>query len=241
MLSDSQIHCHHTGRWLLFLLASQSSSDSRSVLCCRFQSYQQDTTPLCVEASESGRLYWLPVPGRLVSSLALACTLSAHSRLSLNAQFVGLYAGICCAASSVLLGAAIVVVADVNAARLANAKKLGPVIRTLDVSGLDTEGDIGQALQTLVCRSPGCRLRGGMRRLRMHWLRSQWTEGQPRGGSDECQPTNHTPGARLTKLLFTHLPHHLAPCLPQMLIEAVKSGCWIGVDGVYLPKDPASQ
>ena len=49
-----------------------------------------------------------------------------------------------------LLGAAIVVIADINAARLANAKKLGPVIRTLDVSGLKEESKINQALQSIV-------------------------------------------------------------------------------------------
>ena len=41
-------------------------------------------------------------------------------------------------------------VADINAARLTNAKKLGPVIRALDVSGLNAESDVGQALESLV-------------------------------------------------------------------------------------------
>ena len=59
-------------------------------------------------------------------------------------------AGVCCAASCVLLGAAVVVVADVNAARLEKVKQLGPVIRTLDLSRVNTETEIGQALQHLI-------------------------------------------------------------------------------------------
>ena len=46
--------------------------------------------------------------------------------------------GICCAASCVLLGAAVVVVGDVIAARLANVQKLGPVVRTINLAALDT-------------------------------------------------------------------------------------------------------
>jgi glutathione-independent formaldehyde dehydrogenase len=42
--------------------------------------------------------------------------------------------GICAAASSILLGAAVVVVGDINPARLPNVQKLGPVIKTLDLS-----------------------------------------------------------------------------------------------------------
>jgi glutathione-independent formaldehyde dehydrogenase len=47
--------------------------------------------------------------------------------------------GICCAASCILLGAAAVVVGDVNPHRLANVRRLGPLVQTLDVSTLESD------------------------------------------------------------------------------------------------------
>ena len=47
--------------------------------------------------------------------------------------------GICAAASAVLLGAAVVVVGDVNPARLPNVAKLGPAVKTLDLSKIGKE------------------------------------------------------------------------------------------------------
>ena len=59
--------------------------------------------------------------------------------------------GICAAASSLLLGAAVVVVGDVNPDRLPNVKKLGPHIQTLDLSKVGNKpGDLGKALEPLV-------------------------------------------------------------------------------------------
>jgi glutathione-independent formaldehyde dehydrogenase len=63
--------------------------------------------------------------------------------------------GICCAASCILLGAAVVIVGDPNAARLRNVQKLGSVIRTLDVSKLDANDPeaLNHALKKLTGRS----------------------------------------------------------------------------------------
>ena len=47
--------------------------------------------------------------------------------------------GICCAASSILLGAASVVVGDVNPARLHNIQKLGPWVKALDIGALKSD------------------------------------------------------------------------------------------------------
>ena len=58
--------------------------------------------------------------------------------------------GICAAASSVLLGAAVVVVGDVNPARLPNVAKLGPVVRTLDLSKIGSSPDeLAKALKEI--------------------------------------------------------------------------------------------
>jgi len=59
--------------------------------------------------------------------------------------------GICCAASCVLLGAAVVVVGDVNPDRLVNVAKLGPVIKTLDLSKAGKKpNELGKALKPLI-------------------------------------------------------------------------------------------
>ena len=59
--------------------------------------------------------------------------------------------GICAAASAVLLGAAVVVVGDVNPARLPNVAKLGPAVKTLDLSKVGrSPEDMGKALSALI-------------------------------------------------------------------------------------------
>jgi len=61
--------------------------------------------------------------------------------------------GICCAASCILLGAALVVVGDMNSSRLANIAKLSPNIRTLDLSKIGSEpDDLKKALKSLIGR-----------------------------------------------------------------------------------------
>ena len=59
--------------------------------------------------------------------------------------------GICAAASSVLLGAAVVVVGDVNPARLPNVAKLGPAVKPLDLSKVGSSpSDLRRALKELI-------------------------------------------------------------------------------------------
>jgi len=59
--------------------------------------------------------------------------------------------GICAAACSLLLGAALVVVGDVNPDRLPNVEKLGPNIRTLDLHKVGRlPGQLGSALEPIV-------------------------------------------------------------------------------------------
>jgi glutathione-independent formaldehyde dehydrogenase len=59
--------------------------------------------------------------------------------------------GICAAASAVLLGAAVVVVGDINADRLPNAAKLGPVVKTLDLGKIGSKPeDLSKALLALI-------------------------------------------------------------------------------------------
>ena len=59
--------------------------------------------------------------------------------------------GICAAACSLLLGAALVVVGDVNPDRLPNVEKLGPNIKTLDLHKVGRlPGQLGTALKPLV-------------------------------------------------------------------------------------------
>jgi len=59
--------------------------------------------------------------------------------------------GICCAASCLLLGASLVVVGDVNASRLPNVQKLGPNIRTLDLTQVSKKAnELNKALIPLI-------------------------------------------------------------------------------------------
>jgi len=61
--------------------------------------------------------------------------------------------GICCAASCVLLGAAVVVVGDMNTSRLSNISKLSPAIKTLDLTKVGSKPeDLKAALKSLIGR-----------------------------------------------------------------------------------------
>ena len=59
--------------------------------------------------------------------------------------------GVCAAACSLLLGAALVVVGDVNPDRLPNVEKLGPNVKTLDLHKVGRlPGQLGSALEPIV-------------------------------------------------------------------------------------------
>jgi len=59
--------------------------------------------------------------------------------------------GICCAASSLLLGAAIVVVGETNPSRLPNLSKLGPAVKGLDLTKVGKKpSDLPAALKDLI-------------------------------------------------------------------------------------------
>ena len=117
--------------------------------------------------------------------------------------------GICAAASSVLLGASVIVVGDVNPARLPNVAKLGPAVKTLDLSKIGGKPeDLAQALKALI------------------------GEEQCECAIDACgfEATAHGDsaphGTEQSSVILNSCFHILAP------------GGGLGVPGLYPPEDP---
>ena len=119
--------------------------------------------------------------------------------------------GICCAASCILLGAAVVVVGDVNRDRLSNAQRLGPVVRTLDVGQLDRADP--QALSSRVRQIVG------------HSVVDCACDcvGYKASGLGPSKEENKA-GAAL-----------------HACFAAVKTGGAAGIPGIYLPYDPKGE
>ena len=120
--------------------------------------------------------------------------------------------GICAAASAVLLGAAVVVVGDVNPARLPNVAKLGPAVRTLDLSKIGSSpSDLAAALKELI------------------------GEEQCECAIDACgfEATDHgsaaPKGREKSAVILNSCFHILAP------------GGGLGIPGLYPPEDPKGQ
>jgi len=61
--------------------------------------------------------------------------------------------GICCAASCVLLGAAVVIVGDINPSRLESVARLGSAVKTLDLSKIGSKtADLKAAIHSIIGR-----------------------------------------------------------------------------------------
>ena len=120
--------------------------------------------------------------------------------------------GICAAASAVLLGAAVVVVGDVNPARLPNVAKLGPAVKTLDLSQIGSEPEaLAKALKGLIgeedceCAIDAC-------------------------GFEATEHGTTAPnGTERSNVILNSCFHVLAP------------GGGIGIPGLYPPEDPKGQ
>jgi len=123
--------------------------------------------------------------------------------------------GICAAASSLLLGAALVVVGDVNPDRLPNVQKLGPNIRTIDLSKVSKDpSKLGEELIPLIgSKEVDCAIDCGGWEATAHGEKRGWL-----GGIKEESET-----------------------VLNACFACTRSGGSVGIPGVYVPMDPKGQ